>query len=141
MNAAVSIPAVMRVMPENIAVLWPQLAELFRPALAVSSTHKAEDVRRSLMAMRAQLWAQMDGDEVEAACTTEFVDYPAGLFVRVWHAGARKDRRLDDAAFLRVLDQWRVGNGCVGFEAIGRHGWLRKFPAARAEGIVMRVVP
>jgi hypothetical protein len=129
----------MRVMPENIGVLWTQLAELFRPALALSSTHKADDVRRSLMAMRAQLWAQMDGDTVEAAATTEFVDYPAGMFVRVWLAGARRDRKLNDMAFFDLLNRWRVGNRCIGFEAIGRHGWLRRAPSARVEGLVMRM--
>lgn len=145
MNAAVDIadltvPAVMRVMPENIAALWPQLAALFRPALAMTSTHTAEDVRRALMAMRAQLWVQMDGDVVEAAATTEFIDYPTGLFVRVWHAGARRDRKMDDAAFFDVLDTWRDRNGCIGFEAIGRHGWLKKYPG-RVEGLIMRWVP
>jgi hypothetical protein len=40
---------------------------------------------------------------------------------------------MNEAAFFDVLEQWRVGNGCVGFEAIGRHGWLRKFQGARIE--------
>lgn len=134
------VPTVMRVMPENIAALWPQLDALFRPAMALTSTHTVEDVRRALMAMRVQLWVQMDGDIVEAAATTEFVDYPVGLYVRVWHAGARKDRKMDSDAFFAELDRWRVGHGGVGFEAIGRHGWLRKFPSARIEGLVLRMV-
>jgi len=137
--ANLRLPAVMRAMPENIARLWPQLEALFAPALAMTSTHKADDVRRALMAMRAQLWVQMDADIVEAAATTEFVDYPAGLYVRVWHAGARRDRRMNDAAFFAALDQWRRGNKCVGFEAIGRHGWLRRYSQARIEGLVMRM--
>jgi hypothetical protein len=48
----ISLPAVMRVMPENITRLWPQLEALFRPALLLTSTHTADDVRRALMAMR-----------------------------------------------------------------------------------------
>lgn len=141
MNAPVTIASVMRVMPDNIPALWPQLEALLRPALAMCSTHGADDVRRGLMAMRAQLWAQMDGDTVEAAVTTEFVDYPAGLYLRVWHAGARRDRRMDDDAFFDVLDRWREGSGCVGFEVVGRQGWLRKFPEARIEGLIMRWRP
>ena len=132
---------ILRVMPENITPLWPQLEDLFRPALAMTSTHTAEDVRRALLSMRAQLWAQIDGMTVEAACTTEFVDYPAGLYIRVWHAGARRDRRMDDEGFFAVLDEWRRAHDCAGFEAIGRHGWLKKFPGARIEGLVMRYQP
>jgi hypothetical protein len=137
-QSQIILPAVMRVMPENVTPLWPQLEALFAPALRMVSTHNAEDVRRSLMALEAQLWAQMDGDIVEAAATSEFVRYPAGMFVRVWLAGARRDRKLNEDAFLALLDQWRQAHGCVGFEAIGRHGWLRKFPEARVQGLIMR---
>ena len=132
---------IMRVMPENVTPLWPQLESLFAPALLMVSAFRIEDVRRSLMAMRSQLWAQMDGDVVEAAATTEFVDYPIGLFVRVWLAGARHDARFNDDGFFAVMDQWRAANGCVGFEAIGRHGWLRRHPMAKIEGLVMRMIP
>lgn len=132
---------ILRVMPENITPLWPQLERLFEPALAMTSTHAAEDVRRALLSMRAQLWAQMDGADVEAACTTEFVEYPVGMYIRVWHAGARRSCRMDDEGFFQVLNRWREDNRCVGFEAIGRHGWLHKFPGARVEGLVMRFAP
>ena len=129
---------IMQVMPVNVAHLWPQIAELFKPALLLVSTHTADDVRRSVITMRSQLWVQMDGDIVVSAATTEFVDYPIGLFVRVWLAGARSDRKFDDNAFFEIMDLWRERNGCVGFEAVGRHGWLRKFPSAKVEGLVMR---
>lgn len=133
-------PAIMRIMPDNVMPLWPQFAALFTPAMRAVSTHTIEDVRKAILAMRAQLWAQMSGDTVEAAATTEFVEYPAGLFVRVWLAGARKDCRFDDSGFYSLMDRWREANGCVGFEAIGRHGWLRKFPA-RVEGLILRWSP
>lgn len=142
MNAVseITVPAVMRVMPENITPLWSQIEHLLLPVLALTSTHTAEDVRRSLMSMQAQLWARIEGGEVKAVVTTEFVNYPVGLFVRVWHAGALTGA-MDDDAFFDVLDRWRQANGCVGFEAVGRHGWLRRFPEARVEGLVMRWVP
>lgn len=140
-TAAISLPTVMRVMPENITRLWPQLEDLLRPALALTTTHTMEDVRRGLMSMRAQLWVQMDGDIVEAAATTEFVDYPVGLYVRVWHGGARRDRKMDEDAFFGTIEDWMRGNGCVGMEIIGRSGWLRRYPEARVEGLVIRWTP
>lgn len=142
MNAAIDIASkIMRIMPDNVTPLWPQFEALFAPALRMVTTHGIGDVRRAVMGMRAQLWAQMDGDTVEAAATTEFVDYPVGLYVRVWLAGARPDRRFDDGAFFEMMDRWRDKNGCVGFEAIGRHGWLRKFSQAKVEGLIMRWSP
>lgn len=143
MNAAIDIqPSVlMRVMPENVTPLWPQLEGLFVPALVLVSTHTPEDIRRALMVGRAQLWAQISGDVVEAAATTEFIDYPVGLYVRVWLAAARKDRRFDTDAFFDMMNRWREQNRCVGFEAIGRVGWLRKFPDAGAEGLILRWRP
>lgn len=141
MNALVSVSTIMRIMPENVTPLWPQFEALFAPALRMVSTHKTEDVRLAVMAMRAQLWAQMDGDTVEGAATTEFVEYPAGMYVRVWLAGSRPDCKFDENAFFDVINRWRERNRCVGFEAIGRHGWLRKFPKAVVEGLIMRFAP
>lgn len=132
---------IFRVMPENVTPLWPQIERLLMPSLLLVSTHTADDIRRSIMSMKCQLWAQIEGETVEAVATTEFVDYPAGMYVRVWLAGAAKNARMAEDEFFRVLDIWRTGHGCIGFEAIGRHGWLRKFPGARAEGLIMRWRP
>lgn len=137
----VDLADVFRVMPTNVMALWPQLSALFRPALAMVTTHKEEDVRRAIMAMRAELWVQMVNEVVVSAATTEFVDYPAGMFVRVWMVGAVPDRRMDIDSFVRVLDGWRRANKCLGFEWIGRHGWLKHFPDARTEGLLMRWIP
>lgn len=128
-------------MPENVAPLWPQLQALFKPALAMVSTHTADDVRRSIVAMRAQLWVQMVNEVVVSAATTEFVDYPRGLFVRVWMVGAVPDRRMDIQAFVNTLDHWRVAHGCVGFQWIGRSGWLKHFPDAKVDGLLFTWIP
>ena len=140
MNAAIDISSeVMRIMPEHVTPLWPQLQEIFAPVLANSATHTDEDIRRSLMVGNSQLWAQMRGDIVEAAATTEFVDYPKGIFVRVWLAGAKKTAKFNVDAFFEIIERWRQINRCIGIEASGRHGWLRKFPNAKVESLVMRL--
>ena len=180
------LSTVMRVMPENVAALWPQLEPILKPAIALHGTHTAEDVRRSIMGMRSQLWVHMrrvDGwdppddlkcpncdhgellstadarglvyrcsdcdflqpaaphQQVVAAAVSEFVEYPAGLFVRVWLAGAIPDKKMEMEAFVETLDRWRIANGCVDFEWIGRHGWLRVFPWAKVVGLMMRGSP
>jgi hypothetical protein len=132
---------VFRLAPENISALWPQISAMLKPGLRLFSTHGIEDVRRCLLGLRAQCWAQIVGSHPEAIVVTEFVDYPAGLFVRVWLAGAAPDCRMDDDAFYDELNHWRMMHGAVGFEAFGRHGWLRRVPHARCEGLIMRVIP
>lgn len=106
----------------------------------MASTHTDEDVRRALLAGQSQLWAQIEDDVVQAVAVTEFISYPRGVFVRVWIAGARDDTRMDTDAFYDLLTDWAQRHRCCGFEAIGRHGWLRKVPQARVAGLVMRVV-
>ena len=141
MSEAADIPArgLLRIMPENVTPLWPQIVPLFAPVLARISTHTAEDIRRSVIAMRSQLWCDMEGSTVRAALVTEFVDYPAGLFLSVFMAGADPAAPLAQAAWFNLLDGWRKAHGAIGFEATGRHGWLRRVPGARAEGLIMRM--
>lgn len=180
------LSSVFRVMPENVTPLWPELEAILKPAIVQQGTHSVEDVRRSIMGMRTQLWVHMrkisawvapddlkcpqcrDGDlesksgahglfyactacdwqeedqakqTVVSAAISEFVEYPAGLFVRVWLAGAIPEKKMDMDAFVETLDRWRIANGCVDFEWIGRHGWLKVFPWARVCGLMMRGSP
>lgn len=136
-----SAMGILRVMPENISPLWPQLERLFAPAVAQVSTHTTEDVKRHLMAMRSQLWCDMAGATVRAALVTEFADYPVGMFIRIWLAGARHDYPMDNGRFHDVIDEWRQGHDAIGFEVVGRHGWLKHFPGLKVEGLIMRWVP
>lgn len=186
------LSTVLRVMPENVPALWPELEPILKPAITQQGTHTTEDVRRAIMGMRTQLWVHMrrvseweapddlkcpqckDGDleshsfasngqpldgsfyactscdwdeavharpRVASAAITEFVEYPSGLHVRVWLAGAVPTKKMDMDAFVETLDRWRIANGCVDFEWIGRHGWLRVFPWARVCGLMMRGSP
>ena len=128
---------VMRVAVDNIMPLWPQIEPLIAEALSVCQTHDTEDVRRMLLAQSAQLWIQWE-DRVLGLLITEFVSYPKGIWVRIWLAAAAQNAKLDYVSLYDTLSKWRDANGCRGFEALGRPGWLRKFPEFRVEGLVMR---
>lgn len=131
--------AIFQVAVSNITPAWPQLEPILGAALALSSTHDLESVRRALMGQSAHLWVQWDGERIEAAVVSEFVHYPTGIWNRVWLGGARPDAKMDIDGFVSAMTEWGRAHGCVGLEAIGRHGWLRKCPEARAEGLVMRM--
>lgn len=139
MSDALRKAAIFQVAVANITPAWPQLEALFAPALAINSTHDCESIRRALMGQSCHLWIQWDGERIEAAVVSEFAHYPNGVWVRIWLAGALPEVRMDVDGFLHCILEWAEAHGCVGLEAVGRHGWLRKFPEARAEGLVMRM--
>ena len=140
MNAAVDIAVstIMRVMPENVTALWPQVTPLLAPELAMTRTHTIEDVWRTIMSGAAHLWIQYS-DHVEASIVTEFVNYPLGLSLRVWLAGASSETKLRRRAFREVVEQFAKLNKCEWLEACGRHGWLRVFPESEYVGMLMRI--
>jgi len=146
MNAAIDItetqekPAasVFRVTIENISGLWPQLEPLIKVELAGIPTHDADDVRRILLANRANLWVQWT-DRVEAMAITDFISYPKGMALRVWLGAARSDARFDREGFYRELERWARRNECRWMEGCGRVGWLKVFPGTKYAGMFMRV--
>ena len=77
---------------------------------------------------------------VIAAPVTEFVDYPSGLYLRIWLCGSCPGTPMDNEMWLEAIDQYRSASGAIGFECIGRHGWLKRFPL-KVEGVVMRWTP
>lgn len=130
---------IFRVMPENITGLWPQLKPLIDLGLRGVPTHDAEDVRRCLFTPTCQLWGQFDIPLLEAVVISEFVSYPKGIWLRTWIAAALSKPGMDLDEFLAKLTAFARETNCRGFEAIGRHGWIRRIPEAVCDGLLMRV--
>src|ERR1700761_3703923 len=126
---------VIQLAPANIAGLWPSIAAIIKPAVDQVSTHTVTDIYRSVLTMRAQMWVEMDDLDVIAATVTEFVDYPSGLYLRIWLCGSCPGTPMDNEMWLEAIDQYRSASGAIGFECIGRHGWLKRFPL-KVEGVV-----
>lgn len=124
---------------ENVLPLWPQWEPLVTRALRGIPTHEPADVRRAVLGEMAHLWAQWT-ERLEAFVVTEFVNYPRGRWLRLWLAASAPGTDFNSGAFEDALSQWRDVNGCRGFEIIGRMGWLRRFPTAKFEGVIMRTV-
>lgn len=133
------LESVFRVAVENITPLWPQLEPLLEKPLTMRPTHDTEDVRKLLMGQVCHLWVQMDGSILEAFVITEFSAYPKGVWLNAWLAAARDDARFDYWRFRDVLCDWAISHQCRGVSAIGRVGWLKKYPEARYEGVCVRM--
>jgi len=121
----------------NVGGVWGQCAPILEQALKRERTHDIHDVLGSILTQRSQLWIIWT-DRVEAAAVTEFVNYPKGIWLRAWLAGARKDAEVDWPKWREVVSDWALANGCKELEVVGRMGWLRVFPDSHVDAVVMR---
>jgi len=140
-TAALIDRSVFRVSLPNVTPAWFRVLPWFASIFADRPTHTPEDVRLSLLAERSQLWVQFceASGEVEAAFVTEFAVYPRGVWVRIWLGAAPPKVKIHYELVRAAMSEWARMNGCRGFEIIGRHGWMHKFPEATVEGLAMRV--
>jgi hypothetical protein len=124
---------------DNVPGVWPIAERLFAPLLAKVETHTIEDVFNMIMGRTAHLWLQTDSNGlIEAACVSDFEVNPRGVWLRIWLGATMPDCKLDDGAWIAASEGWRDRNRCKGVVIIGRHGWLRRYPDLRVEGLVMR---
>ena len=128
---------IIRVAPENITPLWPQVEPLMQLGIHGVPTHTTEDVRHQLMSMAAHLWIQW-ADRVEAVCVTQFMAYPTGVWLRVWLGAVYPQHKFDTQGFYNTVTAFRRANNCRGLEVVGRVGWMKLFPQARLEGVLLR---
>lgn len=124
--------------PSNINKVWPDVERLLLPAVVKSGTHNTQDVYKNLISGRSQLWIQWSG-KVDAAVTTEFMDYPRGLWFRFWLAGAAKGTQILWQKFFDTLYDFAKKSKCVGIEDCGRVGWNKYAPQARKVSILRRI--
>ena len=133
--------SIFRVSVPNISSTWAYIQPWFASIFADKPTHTPDDVWQMLLAERAQLWIQFcqETGAIEAAFVTEFAAYPRGVWVRIWLGAAPPKVKIHYNMVKAAMNEWARMHGARGFEIIGRHGWLHKFPEAVVEGLCMRV--
>lgn len=133
-------PIVTMMFPANVMKAWPKVALLLQEAIDMSGTHNIDDVRKKLLAGHAQLWVQWN-EGVEACAVTEFVDYPRGLWLRVWLAGADDQEKGRWAEFQDMIVEFAMANDCIGVENWGRKGWEKlhaHLPKCKSVAVIYR---
>jgi hypothetical protein len=131
---------IMRLATENIPALWPQLEPLIVRSLFDTPTTTAEDVFRMLMAYRADAWVQIQPETttVQALSITDYESTPQGVWLRVWLCAVADGYRLKTQEFRSAIERWKTRQRCRGLSLVGRHGWVKLFPDAKVEGVMMR---
>lgn len=90
-----------------------------------------DSLGREVESGRQALWILHKSEELLAAATTCFTDYPDRRLLTISFLGARKDSSSrpiwynDRDMIVSTLTRWARGNGCDGIEIIGRRGWAK----------------
>lgn len=115
------------VYPYNITGVWPHVEPLLAPAIDRFGTHAPDDVRRTLLAGNAQLWLQWNSESklAEAAGVTELLNYPLGLWLRIWLMGVKPGAEALWDEFKKHILAFAYANKCAGIRHEGRKGWIR----------------
>lgn len=113
------------VFPANIEKVWPHVEPLLAPAIERFGTHSVDDMRKVLLSGNAQLWLQWANGEADAAGVTEFVNYPRGLWLRIWLMGARDGAKILWEEFKKHIMGFAYANHCAGIRHEGRKGWIK----------------
>lgn len=133
------MPIITMVLPENIEAIWPQIIPLLQPALKIAETHNIHDVKDAIDFGKAQLWVQWNEGAVDAAVTTEIVNYPRGTWLRFWLAGAQPKTDILWDKFYESLYNFAKKHKFVGIEDCGRNGWSKYAPHAKKIAILRRI--
>lgn len=112
------------VFPANVSKTWPHVAPLLARAVERMKTHDTEDVRKMILSGNAHLWIQWS-DGADAAGVTQFINYPKGLWLRIWLAGARDGVKVLWPEFQKHIIEFAHANNCAGIRHEGRNGWMK----------------
>lgn len=94
----------------SLVTIWPKVAPMLEPALAVGET--IGDVLTKLYLQEAQLWAIFENGEPLAAVVTEiFTDENGDKIANIWAAGGSGINRWID--YIDMIEDWARDNGCV----------------------------
>ncbi len=81
-----------------------------------------------------QLWAAVDGKNIEAVCVTEIIRYPRKRFANVLILTGRNRERWQ-GLYQSSIEAWAKAESCDGVESLARLGWQRVFPDYRASHV------
>jgi hypothetical protein len=92
-----------------------------------------DSLRREVQSGLQVLWVLhlRESEELLAAATTCFTNYPDRRLLTISFLGAREDDSSrpiwynDRDMIVSTLTRWAAGNGCDGIEIIGRRGWAK----------------
>lgn len=122
--------------PTNISNAWHEIEPMMAEVLVVSGTHKTADVHKRLLSGQAQIWVQWD-EGVDAFLVTEFMPFPEMMLLNIWLMAAKKNKEILWEELKKEINKFAKVNDCPIIRVEGRDGFLKMFPEAKKQAVVM----
>jgi len=111
--------------PQCADDVWATVEPFLRKSTDMSGGRwTTDDVLVSIKAEVFHLWIAIDDNDIVAAATTSFTDYPQKRMLTGQFLGGGRLKEwvglLDD-----MLRRWGRDHNCAGIELTGRNGWAR----------------
>ena len=115
--------------PQCVDDVWEIVEPFLRKSTNMSGGRwTTDDVLASVKTNHFHLWVAIDGNDIVAAATTSFTDYPQKRMLTGQFLGGTHLKEwvglLDD-----MLRKWGHDQNCAGIELTGRNGWARALKA------------
>lgn len=118
-----------RVSVDTLPAAWPVVAPMLAPCVELlDGTYEMIDLYAHLLVGRWHLWVITEyPDKVMGAVVVELIDYPRKRVMRVNLLGGKDFAKWID--LFRFIEDWAVGQRCVGVEAWCRPGMSKHMRA------------
>jgi len=115
------------VQPWEVDLLWPEYLPLVEKALAEAhGEFTAEDIHKSLIQKKMQLWASEKKGRPQAVAVTEIYSYPNKKICQIVLAATNMHMGPDFWREMIIpVKAWAKKRGCQSVRAQGRPGWER----------------
>lgn len=104
--------------------LWPQCVPILEKAREYwERYYDLKDIKERCIKGNMQLWVQVIDKKIVTVLVTELISYPKCIYLR-YTLIAGKDLRVAKK-YVYIIENWAKLHGAVGWEILGRAGWLR----------------
>lgn len=123
---------------EQAEKMWYKLSPLLERANDYSlHEYNMDDILHLIMEKKTECWVMWEGDELQAALTTEIVQYPRKKGLNMFLAASNAPIGDVLGEFLATVEQWGKEQGCSIIKLDGRRGWLKLLPDYKAQRVLL----
>jgi hypothetical protein len=123
----------------HVDLVWHAVAPLIEKATRrTRGRYLPSDVYQEIKEGWQELWVAWDqaNNKLDAAMTTQFVNYPRMRAIRVLFIGGTRMHTWNDE-FRSLVRSYGKAKGASLVEGAGRKGWERSWPGAKSEGPIL----
>ena len=108
---------------KTVEKLWRQVLPILLKAKRYwDRYYDADDIKERCIKGNMQLWVQVIDRKIVTVLITELISYPKCIYLRYTLIAGKNLRVAKKYAY--IIENWAKMHGAVGYEILGRTGWL-----------------